>query len=64
MEHGERNQLRCVWSWTASKGTSGTQSTGALTVNSSFTLTCAGAGGTIAQTAAVTVTAGMPTVGL
>ena len=44
-------------SWSGTKATSGTQSTGALTANSSYTLTCTGSGGSVAQTAAVTVTA-------
>ena len=42
-------------SWTGTKATSGTQSTGALTANASYTLTCSGAGGSAAQTATVTV---------
>ncbi len=50
--------------WNGAKGTSGTQSTGALTSNSSFTLACAGGGGTVTQTATVTVTAGTPSVTL
>lgn len=60
------NATSCAASgaWSGSKGTSGTQSTGALTNNSSFTLTCAGAGGNVAQTASVTVTAGTPAVSL
>ena len=60
------NATSCTASgaWTGAKGTSGTQSTGALTANSSFTLTCAGSGGNVAQTATVTVTAGTPSVTL
>jgi hypothetical protein len=60
------NATSCTASgaWTGAKGTSGTQSTGTLTANSSFTLTCAGGGGTVAQTASVTVTAGTPSVTL
>lgn len=50
--------------WTGAKGTSGTQSTGALTTNSSFALACAGPGGNVSQTASVTVTAGTPSVTL
>ena len=51
-------------SWSGTKATSGTQSTGALTANSSYTLTCTGSGGSVAQTAAVTVTAAAPTLTL
>ena len=50
--------------WSGAKGTSGTQSTGALTANSSFTLACAGTGGTVTRAAVVTVTAGPPSVSL
>src|SRR4029077_3690575 len=61
------NATSCTASgaWSGAKGTSGTQSTGALTANSSFTLTCAGTGGNKASTAAVTVASGgAPSVSL
>jgi trimeric autotransporter adhesin len=51
-------------SWTATKATSGSQTTGALTANASYTLTCTGAGGSVSKTAGVTVTAAPPTLTL
>ena len=42
-------------SWSGTKGVSGTQSTGALSTNTTFTLTCTGAGGTATQSTTVTV---------
>ncbi len=42
-------------SWSGSKGTSGSQSTGALSANANYSLTCTGAGGSVTQSAAVTV---------
>ena len=51
-------------SWSGSKAVSGTQSTGALTANQSYGLTCTGPGGSASQTAAVSVTAAAPTVTL
>jgi hypothetical protein len=51
------NATSCTASvgWTGAKTLSGTQSTGALTVTTSYTLTCTGTGGTTAATATVTV---------
>jgi hypothetical protein len=43
-------------SWSGSKATSGSQTTGALTANTSYTLTCTGAGGSASKSAAITVT--------
>lgn len=53
------NATSCTASgaWSGAEATSGTQSTGALSANSSYTLTCQGAGGSAAQSATVTVTA-------
>jgi hypothetical protein len=42
--------------WSGSKATSGTQSTGALSATTGYTLSCTGAGGTGSQSATVTVT--------
>jgi len=55
------NTVACIASgaWSGPKGTSGTQSTGALTSDSTFTLTCAGAGG-ISTTQSVTVAIATP----
>jgi hypothetical protein len=51
--------------WSGAILTSGSQSTGALTATTSYTLTCTGAGGNAGATAAVTVTAtAAPTVTL
>ncbi len=60
------NATSCTASgaWSGAKGTSGTQSTGALSANSNFTLACAGAGGNVSKAVSVTVTAGTPTVNL
>lgn len=41
--------------WSGGQLTSGTRSTGALTANATFTLTCTGAGGTTSSSATVTV---------
>src|SRR4029434_2215949 len=51
------NVSSCVasGSWSGNKATSGTQSTGAVTTTSSYSLTCAGTGGSVSQTATVTV---------
>jgi len=53
------NATSCTASgaWSGAEATSGSQSTSALTANSSYTLTCAGAGGNAAQSATVTVNA-------
>jgi hypothetical protein len=53
--------------WTGTLGTSGSQSTGPLTANSTFSLTCTGAGGTSSAAnvaVAVSVNNGAPTVSL
>ena len=50
--------------WSGNKAVSGSQSTGALTNNASYTLTCTGAGGSANQTTTVTVTQPLPTVSL
>jgi hypothetical protein len=52
------NATACTASggWSGSKATSGTQSTGALTANASYTLTCSGSGGSASKSATVTVT--------
>jgi hypothetical protein len=44
--------------WMGGKPTSGTESTGALTANSSFTLRCTGAGGSVSRTVSVSVSQG------
>src|SRR3990167_67926 len=53
------NATSCTASgaWSGTKTVSGTQSTGSLTANSTFTLSCTGAGGTTSQSATVNVTA-------
>jgi hypothetical protein len=43
--------------WTGSEGLSGTRSTGALTTDVTFALTCTGAGGSASQSTTVSVTA-------
>ena len=51
------NATNCTASgaWSGSKALSGSQSTGALTAASSYTLTCTGSGGTVAQTVNVSI---------
>ena len=58
------NATACTASggWSGSKSTSGTQSTGALTGNANYTLTCTGTGGSTAKSAAITVTAASATL--
>ena len=46
--------------WGGSKATTGSQSTGTLTANNTYTLTCNGAGGSASAAAAVTVTTPPP----
>ncbi len=60
------NATSCTASgaWSGSKALSGSQSTGVLKANSTFVLTCAGAGGSAAQSATVSVSAAAPTVSL
>lgn len=50
--------------WTGTKNITGTQATGALTVATTFTLTCTGAGGSATASAPVAVNATLPTVTL
>ncbi len=52
------NATSCTASgaWTGTKALSGSESTGVLTVTSTFTLSCIGAGGTAAKSVTVTVT--------
>lgn len=47
--------------WTGTKFTSGSESTGALTISSIFTLTCTGTGGDASGAAAINVTSPAPT---
>ena len=49
--------------WSGSVGTSGSKSTGALSASKSYTLSCAGSGGSVAQTAAVSVTSSTSSAG-
>ena len=60
------NATACTASgaWSGSKGTSGTQSTGALTNSATYTLTCLGPAGSAAQSTTVSVKAPLPTVSL
>ena len=50
--------------WSGAKPISGSSSTGALTANASYTLSCTGPGGNAAQTATVAVKQSAPTVSL
>jgi hypothetical protein len=54
------NATSCTASggWTGSKSTSGTETTGALSNTTSYTLSCTGAGGNAQQSVTVTVNAG------
>lgn len=57
------NATNCAGSgsWTDSNlGTSGSRSTGSLTSNSSFIVTCTGAGGSVSRTQAISVTVSPP----
>jgi hypothetical protein len=47
-------------SWSGTKPTSGSASSGALTANSTFTLQCTGPGGTVSTAASVSVSAASP----
>ena len=49
--------------WSGSRGTSGSESSGALTATSDYTLSCDGPGGSVTETVTVTVTAA-PTLSL
>ncbi len=61
-----RNATSCAASggWTGHEPLNGTQSTGALSATTHYTLTCSGTGGTATQTATVTVHAPAPTISL
>jgi trimeric autotransporter adhesin len=60
------NATSCTASgaWSGPKATSGSQSTGALTANETYELTCTGTGGSASQSATVSVTGSPPTVAL
>ena len=60
------NATACTASgpWSGGKAISGTQSTGAVTANVTYTLSCSGAGGSAAQSTTVSVTGPAPTVSL
>jgi|GEM_PF-1917298 len=60
------NATSCTASgaWSGTKPNTGTQNTDPLTVNTSYTLTCTGSGGSIARTVVVAVTATPPAVTL
>ncbi len=60
------NATSCVASgaWSGTKAVTGTQSTGALTANATYTLSCTGTGGSAAQSATVSVTQPVPTITL
>lgn len=51
------NATQCTASggWSGTKATSGSQSTGSLVTNNSYTLTCSGAGGSTSRSVTVTV---------
>jgi hypothetical protein len=49
-------------SWSGGRPISGSQSTGALTADASYTLTCTGPGGSASQSATVSVSAPAPTI--
>jgi hypothetical protein len=50
------NSCQASDKWSGSKGTSGSETTNALTATSTFVLTCTGAGGSVARAVTVTVT--------
>jgi len=60
------NATSCTASggWTGTKATSGSETRSSLTTNTTFTLACTGAGGSVTQSASVTVASGPPTVTL
>ena len=60
------NATTCTASggWSGSKSISGSQSSGSLTVNTTYSLTCVGTSGSATQSATVSVTAPAPTVTL
>lgn len=49
--------------WSGNKATSGSESVGPLSQNSSFTLTCSGSGGNVSESLSVSVTATPPDAG-
>ena len=49
-------------SWTGSRAASGSESTGALTSDAAYTLTCSGPGGSASETVSVTVVAAPPSL--
>jgi len=53
----DTNSCEASGSWSGAKATSGDESVGPLTQDSSFTLVCVGSGGNVSQTIAVSVTA-------
>jgi trimeric autotransporter adhesin len=60
------NATSCVASgaWSGGKATNGTQSTGVLSADATYTLTCSGPGGSAAQSATISIKAAAPTVTL
>jgi trimeric autotransporter adhesin len=58
------NATSCVASgaWAGAKALSGSQSTGALTANTTYSITCTGTGGSATQSITVSVTSPAPTV--
>lgn len=60
------NATTCTASggWTGTKATSGSEVSAALVANTSFTLSCTGAGGTASASASVTVTLPLPQIAL
>jgi Cellulase (glycosyl hydrolase family 5) len=61
-----KNAQSCMASggWSGSEATSGSQATAALTATTQFTLTCTGAGGSASRSAAVSVSAALPSISL
>src|SRR5882724_3573800 len=61
-----RNAATCSASgaWSGAKALSGSQTTGALTVNATYGLTCAGSGGSATQSATVSVISPSPVITL
>jgi hypothetical protein len=66
MTWSSTNATSCTASgaWSGSKALQGTESTGALTANATYALTCSGTGGTASQSTTVSVKAPAPTVTL
>lgn len=56
------NDCTASGGWSGSKATSGSLTIGAITTNSSFSLSCSGPGGTASDSISVTVTAPLPTL--